>query len=99
MSDSPVPKMEKPRVELGCTSLVIIALIVMLFSENNNTRSLKKKIDQLSKKIDTLEQKIDRLQKTVTTPPAPAAVPAVPAAPATATTATTTTTATEDNDE
>lgn len=73
----PPPRIEKPKVELGCTSLVIIAIIVLIFSENNNTRGLRKRIEQLSAKIDRLEKKIDQLQKA----PAPPVKPATSTSP------------------
>jgi TolA-binding protein len=70
-SNFPAPRAEKPKVELGCTSLVIIAIIVLIFSETNSTRGLKKRIDQLNTKIDRLEKKIDQLQKQAPAPSAP----------------------------
>jgi outer membrane murein-binding lipoprotein Lpp len=78
----PPPVHEKPKMELGCTSLAIIAVIVMIFSQSSSTRGLKDRIEELNAKIDRLEKKIDQLQK------------AAPAAPATSTAPTTTTTAT-----
>ena len=67
-SHFPPPRAEKPKVELGCTSLVIIAIIVLIFSETNSTRGLKKRIEELNAKIDRLEKKIDQLQKAVVAP-------------------------------
>ena len=87
-SNFPPPRVEKPKVELGCTSLVIIAVIVLIFSEGNNTRGLKKQIDQLSAKIERLEKKIDELQKPVATSKPSRATSK--AAPTTATSTTTT---------
>jgi outer membrane murein-binding lipoprotein Lpp len=80
-SNFPPPRAEKPKVELGCTSLVIIAIIVLIFSETNNTRGLKKRIDQLNAKIDRLETKIDQLQKPANAAPKPAPMPAPTPAP------------------
>ena len=48
------------KVELGCGTLVIIAIIVMLFSGGKD-RKLRNKVDELNRKIDRLEQKIDAL--------------------------------------
>lgn len=65
---------ERPKAELGCWTLVLIAIIVMIFSDQGGSRKLRRKIDELNTKIDRLEKKIDDLQKRL--PPAPAPQPA-----------------------
>ena len=50
-------------VSLGCGTLIIIAIIVMIFSGGRDVEKLQKSIDQLESKIDRLEMKIDELSK------------------------------------
>ena len=50
-------------VQLGCGTLIIIAIIVMLFSGGNDSRKLRRQLDDVEKKIDRLEKKIDDLSQ------------------------------------
>ena len=63
----PTGTSEKPaenKVQLGCGTLMIIALIVMIFSGGSAYRiHLQNRVDELNQKIDRLEQKIDKLYK------------------------------------
>ncbi len=59
--------------QLGCGTLIIIALIVMFFSGGRDAKRLRRSVDALSAKVDRLERKIDGLSKT--------AAPLAPAAP------------------
>jgi hypothetical protein len=52
---------QTPKVQLGCGTLILIALIVMLFSDGGSNRKLRKEIEALNAKIDRLEKKIDAL--------------------------------------
>ena len=49
------------KVQLGCGTLIIIAIIVMLFSGGNDSRKLQRQLDELDRKVDRLEKKIDEL--------------------------------------
>ena len=63
------------KVQLGCGTLIIIALIVMFFSGGSGRAQLsdvERKLDAIEKKIDDLSQKIDRL---------PSSLPATPRVP------------------
>lgn len=67
------------KVQLGCGTLIIIALIVMFFSGGSGSSRLRaqlsdveRKLDAIEKKIDDLSEKIDRL---------PASAPATPRVP------------------
>jgi outer membrane murein-binding lipoprotein Lpp len=53
------------KVQLGCGTLIIIALIVMFFSGGRESKELRKSVDELNAKVDRLEQKIDELSKQV----------------------------------
>ena len=62
------------KAQLGCGSLIVIALIVMIFSGGREAKGLRKSIDELNTKVEQLEQKIDELSKQIaekqSTPPA-----------------------------
>jgi phosphate uptake regulator len=49
------------KVQLGCGTLIIIAIIVMLFSGGNDSRKLQRQLEELDRKVDRLEKKIDEL--------------------------------------
>lgn len=63
------------KAQLGCGTLIIIALIVMFFSGGRDAKELRKSVDELNAKVDRLEQKIDELSKKVEQQPAPAEQP------------------------
>ena len=48
-------------VQLGCGTLILIAIIVMVFSGGNDTKKLRGQLDEVNGKIDRLEKKIDDL--------------------------------------
>ena len=48
-------------VQLGCGTLIAIAIIVMIFSGGRNDSETRKELRALNRKIDRLEQKIDAL--------------------------------------
>ena len=51
-------------VQLGCGTLIIIALIVLFFSGGRDVDNLQKSVDELHIKVDRLEMKIDALSRT-----------------------------------
>jgi hypothetical protein len=56
--------MEKPsdsRVQLGCGTLIIIAIIVALFSGGSDSRKMQGQLDEVNRRLDRLEKKIDEL--------------------------------------
>ncbi len=58
--------------QLGCGTLIIIALIVTFFSGGRDSKELRKSVNELNAKVDRLERKIDGLSK-MAAPQAPAA--------------------------
>ena len=70
MTTTPFPPSpnEKPKVQLGCGTLIIIALIVLFLSGDRSDRKLRREIRELRETIERLEKKIDAMQK----PPVPA---------------------------
>jgi hypothetical protein len=58
------------KTQLGCGTLIIIALIVMIFSGGRESKRLRKSVDALNTKVERLEKKIDGLSKQISeTPP------------------------------
>ena len=57
------------KVQLGCGTLIVIAIIVMLFSGGNDSRKLRGQLDDVNQKLDRLEKKIDELSQKVGQPP------------------------------
>jgi chaperonin cofactor prefoldin len=58
-------------VQLGCGTLILIAIIVMVFSGGNESKTLRGQLEGVDRKIDRLEKKIDDLsQKLSELPPA-----------------------------
>jgi hypothetical protein len=56
--------MEKSnKTQLGCWSLILIALIVMIFSGKNNVDELKTEVQDLKKEVVVLQQKMDSLSR------------------------------------
>ena len=58
------------KVQLGCGTLIVIALIVMIFSGDRDTNELQKEVRDLSTKIERLETKIDEISKKLDEAPA-----------------------------
>ncbi len=53
------------RVQLGCGTLVIIALIVMIFSGRSNENELKRDVQELTKQVLVLQGKVDALSRAI----------------------------------
>ena len=66
MNDMPTDN----KVQLGCGTLIVIAIIVMLFSGGNDSRKLRGQLDDVTRKIDRLAKKIDDLSQKLTQAPA-----------------------------
>jgi len=66
-------------VQLGCGTLILIAIIVMVFSGGDDAKKLRGQLDEVDRKIDRLEKKIDDLsQRLSELPPASRATPKAP---------------------
>lgn len=66
MTDMPTDN----KVQLGCGTLIIIAIIVMLFSGGSDSKKLRGQLDDVNRKLDRLEKKIDELSQKVAQTPA-----------------------------
>ena len=62
-------KSADPRVQLGCGTLIIIALIVSLFSGGSDSKKLRNQLDDMNRKIDRLEKKVDDLSQKLSRQP------------------------------
>jgi outer membrane murein-binding lipoprotein Lpp len=66
-------------VQLGCGTLIVIAIIVAIFSGDRGNDKVKSELRELNQKVDRLELKIDTLNKQLAAQkvaPAPAPAPA-----------------------
>lgn len=68
----PAANNQTPKVQLGCGTLILIALIVIIFSDRGDEKKLARAVEELSAKIDRLEKKIDARGVTPPAPPQPA---------------------------
>lgn len=66
MTDMPTDN----KVQLGCGTLIVIAIIVMLFSGGSDSRKLRGQLDDVNRKLDRLEKKIDDLSQKLAQAPA-----------------------------
>ncbi len=54
------------KAELGCGTLILIALIVMIFSNcGNRVSDLRNDVQELTKQVNVLQQKVDSLTQAV----------------------------------
>jgi hypothetical protein len=66
MNDRPIHH----TLQLGCGTLIIIALIVIFFSGGRDTSELRRRVEDMNQKIDRLDGKLDALSKRLSPPPA-----------------------------
>ena len=57
------------KVQLGCGTLIIIALIVIIFSGGRDVDKLQRQLNDMSRQLDRLEQKVDALSKQLPSQP------------------------------
>lgn len=53
------------QVQLGCGTLIIIALIVMIFSGRSNVDELKGNVQELTKQVLVLQGKVEALSRAI----------------------------------
>jgi len=56
-------------VQLGCGTLIIIALIVVFFSGSRDTKEMRAQLDEMSRRMERIEQKLDALAERPPTRP------------------------------
>ncbi len=60
-----MPDEKSNTVQLGCGTLILIALIVMIFSGRSKVDDLKQSVQELSKQVIMLQGKVDALSRTI----------------------------------
>ena len=50
---------------LGCGSIILITLIVMIFSGGSKVDELKQNVQELTKQVTILQEKVDSLSRTI----------------------------------
>ena len=65
MTETPTgsPRPPDAKVQLGCGTLIIIAIIVMIFSGDRDSSRIRREVEELNAKIDRLEAKIDDVSR------------------------------------
>jgi hypothetical protein len=54
------------KAELGCGTMILIALIVLIFSNcGNKVGDLRNDVQALTKQVEVLQQKVDSLSRTI----------------------------------
>lgn len=66
------------RVQLGCGTLIIIAIIVLLFSGGSDSRKLRGELEDLNRRLDRMERKLDELAEKLNRLPSSASTPKAP---------------------
>lgn len=61
MTDKPTDS----RVQLGCGTLIVIAIIVALFSGGRDSRDVRRQLDEVNRKLDRIEQRLEELSRSL----------------------------------
>lgn len=67
--------------QLGCGTLIVIAIIVAIFSNTGIDRKLDERVERLEDRLESIEAKIDAISEVLDVPPPPS-VPGEQSAPA-----------------
>ena len=71
MADSDSGSKQTTQVQLGCGTLILIALIVMIFSDQGDDDDAQREIQQLRDRVTRIEAKLDSLNARLVRPVAP----------------------------
>jgi hypothetical protein len=66
VSDKPINN----TVQLGCGTLILIAIIVMVFSGGSDAKKQRRQLEDMNRKIDRIEKKIDEVAQGLKRQPA-----------------------------
>ena len=47
-------------VSLGCGTLILIAIIVLIFGNAGSNKELDQRLDRIEKQLERIEQKVDK---------------------------------------
>lgn len=59
-----MPDIKSDKVQLGCGTLILIALIVLIFA-GGPTKELERDVRELAEEVVVLQEKIDALAQTI----------------------------------
>jgi outer membrane murein-binding lipoprotein Lpp len=51
------------KVQLGCGTLIIIAIIVMVFSGGSESKKMRSQVEDVNRKLDRIEKKLDEVSQ------------------------------------
>ncbi len=60
-----MPQERDNKVSLGCGTLILIAIIVLIFSGSGTNRQLRDEMNQLKNAVANLQNEIKSLQRTI----------------------------------
>jgi hypothetical protein len=60
-----MPETQSVKAQLGCGTLILIALIIIVFSGDSKVKDLRNDVQELTKQVIVLQEKVDALSKTV----------------------------------
>lgn len=58
-----MPQQQEVRASLGCGTLILIAIIVIIFSGHQDHDKLERQLDTLTREVGTLRQEVSELRK------------------------------------
>lgn len=58
-----MPQQQEIRASLGCGTLILIAIIVILFGGHSDHNILETKIDKLTAKVERLQDEVEELRE------------------------------------
>ena len=59
--DSRMAEPQNKTVSLGCGTLILIAIIVLIFGNSGSNKELDQRLDRIEQQLDRIEQKVDKL--------------------------------------
>ena len=62
-----MPDTQSVKAQLGCGTLILIALIVFMFSGDTKVKDLRNDVQELTKQVIVLQIKVDALSKSIQT--------------------------------
>lgn len=76
---------KQQNVQLGCGTLIAIAIIVIIFSGGDRIRRVRREVEQANQRLERIEKKLDQLyaemRRAKQPPPATSSAPATSTAP------------------
>ncbi|MGC6464753.1 MAG: hypothetical protein ACON38_19500 [Akkermansiaceae bacterium] len=51
------------KVSLGCGTLILIAIIVLIFGNKGTNEEVEKRVERIESKLDEIQEQLDQLPK------------------------------------